>query len=156
MQPKVGEEAAPGSEWCRPSPRLCEPHGSSPPKVWTRQGAGLSDCVMATSVSTGQMVFPGACELMALQPGESFPKWSTLFTREQKSNKAPGCWHSENSCSACGLELAPCPHWLASHLLPGASLQVAAQGAPQGKNRSSAGAAPDLALILGSCSTPWL
>lgn len=44
----------------------------SPAKVWMGQGEGLSDCVMATSVSPGQMVFPGVSELMAPQPGESF------------------------------------------------------------------------------------
>lgn len=51
-----------------PSPRLCRPPGPSPSKVCTGQREGLSDCVMATSVSTGQMVFPGVSELMAPQP----------------------------------------------------------------------------------------
>lgn len=37
----------------------------SPAEVWAGQGEGLSGSVMATSVSTGQMVFPGVSALMA-------------------------------------------------------------------------------------------
>lgn len=35
------------------------------PKVWMGQPEGLSDPVMAASVSAGQMVLPGVIELMA-------------------------------------------------------------------------------------------
>lgn len=45
---------------------------------------------------------------------------------------APGRRDSENSCSSGNLELAPCPCWLVSHLLPHASLQVAAEVAGRG------------------------
>lgn len=90
---------------------------------------GLSDCVMATSVSVGQMVFPGVSELMALQP-ERASKWSTLSTRNIKA-AWPGAQGLEQLLCP-QLELMPCPHWLASHLLPETSLQVAALVAGRG------------------------
>lgn len=73
MQPKGRKETG-GQEVSCVDPPLGFAHlkAPPPPKVWKGQREGLSDCVMATSVSTGQMVFPGVIELMALQPGESF------------------------------------------------------------------------------------
>lgn len=49
--------ARPGSELCRLSLGLCRPWAPPLPEVWMGQREGLSDCVMATSVSAGQMVF---------------------------------------------------------------------------------------------------
>lgn len=73
MQPEGGEEAA-GQEANLADPPLSFECLLAPPsrKVWMGQPEGLSDGVMAISVSTGQMGFPRVSELMAPQPGESF------------------------------------------------------------------------------------
>ena len=73
MQPKGRKEAGGREVNCVDPPQgFARLEAPPPPKVWMGQGEGLSDCVMATSVSAGQMVFPGVSQLMALQPGESF------------------------------------------------------------------------------------
>lgn len=73
MQPKGREEAG-GQEANLKDPPLSFVCLVAPPspKVWMGQRERLNDRVMAISVSTGQMVFPGVSELMAPQPGESF------------------------------------------------------------------------------------
>lgn len=68
VQPRPGAEAEPGSEWPGLSLGFCLT--CPPPPGREGQGEGISDLVMAASVSKGQMVFfffPGVSELMTVQ-----------------------------------------------------------------------------------------
>lgn len=125
------------------------------PKVWMGQREELSDGVMAVSVSTGQMVFPRVSELMAPQPGQSSPKWSTLSTGEHKSRMAPGRRHSENSCSLAALNERPVPAGLPRTCchMPVCRWQLRW---PVGGVGTQLGASPGLALNLEPCTAHWL
>lgn len=125
------------------------------PKVWMGQREELSDGVMAVSVSTGQMVFPRVSELMAPQPGQSSPKWSTLSTGEHKSRMAPGRRHSENSCSLAALNERPVPAGLPRTCchMPVCRWQLRW---PVGGVGTQLGASPGLALNPEPRTAHWL
>lgn len=110
----------------RPVPRALPALSSPLPQGRERQGEGLSDPVMAASVSKGQMVFPGVSELMAAAGERAIasPKWGH-FILENVRAAWPRAAVLRNICSAHSLELAPGSHQLAAHLRPQASLQVA-------------------------------
>lgn len=82
----------------RPVPRALPALSSPLPQGRERQGEGLSDPVMAASVSKGQMVFPGVSELMTAAGEQAIasPKWGTLSTRTLEQ-RGPGLLYSGTS-----------------------------------------------------------